>query len=191
MDHEQGFFTEADSAEVVAGRNAMAKDQRLREVMEVIVRHLHAAVKEIEPTEAEWMEAILFLTAVGQKCTDWRQEWILLSDTLGVSMLVDAINHRKPSGASPSTVLGPFHVGGAPELPMGADICRDGKGEPMRVSGRILDTRGNPVKGASSRASTRSPTTARSAGCSTGLAATRSAPRTCTTSSRRRVSSGW
>jgi catechol 1,2-dioxygenase len=140
-----GYFTEANSAEVVAKRNANAADPRLRAVMEMIVRKLHEAVKEIEPTEQEWMRAILFLTETGQTCTDWRQEWILLSDVLGVSMLVDAINHRKPSGASESTVLGPFHIAGAPELPMGADICRDAKGDPMRVRGRILDTNGNPV----------------------------------------------
>jgi catechol 1,2-dioxygenase len=146
--HETGYFTEETSADVVAGRMKNASDPRLRQVMEVIVRHLHAAVKEIEPTQDEWMKAILFLTETGHTCNDWRQEFILLSDTLGVSMLVDAINNRKPSGASPSTVLGPFHVTGAPELPMGADICKDGKGEPMRVSGRILDTAGRPVAGA-------------------------------------------
>ncbi|MCX7645928.1 MAG: intradiol ring-cleavage dioxygenase [Rhodobacteraceae bacterium] len=146
--HEQGYFTEENSAEVVIGRNRNARDARLKEVMAVIVRHLHAAVKEIEPTEEEWLKAIMFLTDTGHMCTEWRQEFILLSDTLGVSMLVDAINNRKPKGASESTVLGPFHVAGAPELPMGADICLDRKGEPMRVSGRILDTAGNPVAGA-------------------------------------------
>jgi catechol 1,2-dioxygenase len=146
--HELGYFTEANSAEVVTGRNRNAKDARLAQVMEVVTRHLHAAVKEIEPTQDEWLKAILFLTEVGHTCTDWRQEYILLSDTLGVSMLVDAINNRKPSGASPSTVLGPFHVPDAPELPMGSNICLDNKGEPMRLSGRILDTRGNPIAGA-------------------------------------------
>jgi catechol 1,2-dioxygenase len=78
-------------------------------------------------------------------CNEWRQEFILLSDVLGVSMLVDAINNRKPSGASESTVLGPFHVADAPELPMGANICRDSKGEDMVISGRILDTKGRPI----------------------------------------------
>lgn len=146
--HESGFFTEENSADVVIARNARAKDARLAEVMAVITRHLHAAVKEIEPTNEEWLAAIMFLTKTGHMCTDWRQEYILLSDTLGVSMLVDAINNRKPSGASPSTVLGPFHLPDAPEMEMGANICRDGKGEPMRVSGRILDTEGNPVAGA-------------------------------------------
>ncbi len=145
---EQGYFTEANSAEVVVGRNAKAKDARLAEVMDAVTRHLHAAVKEIEPTQEEWMAAIRFLTDVGHTCTDWRQEYILLSDTLGVSMLVDAINNRKPSGASESTVLGPFHVPDAPELPMGADICLDQKGEPMLVRGRITGTDGQPIAGA-------------------------------------------
>lgn len=145
---EQGYFTEENSADVVISRNAAAKDARLREVMEVIVRHLHAAVKEIEPTEEEWFKAIMFLTDTGHMCNEWRQEFILLSDTLGVSMLVDAINNRKPSGASESTVLGPFHVADAPELPLGADICLDQKGEPMLVRGRILSTDGNPIANA-------------------------------------------
>ena len=147
MDHERGYFTEADSADVVVGRNAKAENERLAQVMESITRHLHAAVKEIEPTEEEWMQAIQFLTRTGHLCDDWRQEFILLSDVLGVSMLVDAINNRKPSGASESTVLGPFHVGGVPELEMGANICLDGKGEPMLVKGRILDTSGAPIEG--------------------------------------------
>ena len=116
--------------------------------MEVITRKLHEAVKEIEPTQDEWFEAIMFLTRTGQICTEWRQEFILLSDVLGVSMLVDAINNRKPSGASESTVLGPFHVADAPELPMGANICLDQKGEDMFIHGRILDTEGKPIAGA-------------------------------------------
>jgi catechol 1,2-dioxygenase len=146
--HEKGFFTEENSVEVVTGRNRYAKDERLKQVMEVITRKLHEAVKEIEPTEKEWFEAIMFLTRTGQLCTDWRQEYILLSDVLGVSMLVDAINNRKPSGASESTVLGPFHVADAPIREMGDNICLDQKGEDMFVHGQILDTGGNPVAGA-------------------------------------------
>jgi hydroxyquinol 1,2-dioxygenase len=145
---EQGYFTEETSADVVISRNARATDARLAEVMAILIRHLHAAVKEIEPTEAEWFEAIRFLTATGHMCNDWRQEFILLSDVTGVSMLVDAINNRKPSGASESTVLGPFHVADAPELPMGADICLDRKGEPMLVEGTIHSTDGTPLAGA-------------------------------------------
>lgn len=145
---ETGYFTEANSAEVVVSRNAKAEDKRLAEVMAVIVRHLHAAVKEIEPSQEEWFKAIMFLTDTGHMCNEWRQEFILLSDVLGVSMLVDAINNRKPSGASESTVLGPFHVADAPELPLGADICLDQKGEPMLVKGRILSVDGTPLAGA-------------------------------------------
>lgn len=145
---EQGYFTEDTSAEVVISRNARAQDARLAEVMAVIVRHLHGAVKEIEPTQDEWFQAIQFLTATGHTCTDWRQEFILLSDVMGVSMLVDAINNRKPSGASESTVLGPFHLPDAPELPLGSDICLDQKGEPMLVKGRILGIDGAPIAGA-------------------------------------------
>ncbi|MDE1996638.1 MAG: intradiol ring-cleavage dioxygenase [Rhizobiaceae bacterium] len=146
--HEKGFFTEENSVEVVTGRNRHAKDERLKQVMEVVTRKMHEAVKEIEPTQDEWLQAILFLTRTGQICNEWRQEFILLSDVLGVSMLVDAINNRKPSGASESTVLGPFHVEGAPELEMGANICLDQKGEDMFISGRILGTDGKPIENA-------------------------------------------
>ncbi len=144
---ETGYFTEENSAEVVSDRNAAAEDARLKQVMEVVIRKLHEAVKEIEPTQDEWMQAIQFLTRTGHTCDDWRQEFILLSDVLGVSMLVDAINSRRPSGASENTVLGPFHVGGAPEYPMGANICLDQKGEDMLVKGRVTDTAGNPLEG--------------------------------------------
>lgn len=146
--HEKGFFTEETSIEVVTGRNKLAEDERFKQIMDVVIRKLHEAVKEIEPTQDEWMQAIQYLTDTGHTCTDWRQEYILLSDVLGVSMLVDAINNRKPSGASESTVLGPFHIEGAPELEMGANICLDAKGEDMVVSGRVLDTEGKPVKDA-------------------------------------------
>ena len=84
------YFEEETSVEVVNARMGADIDPRLREIMGVIVKHLHAAVKEIEPTHEEWLKAIQFLTEVGQTCTEWRQEFILLSDTLGVSMLVDS-----------------------------------------------------------------------------------------------------
>lgn len=143
----KAYFTEANSAEVVTGQNVNAKDARLQQVMDVITRHLHAAVKEIEPTQEEWFKAIQFLTATGHTCDDWRQEFILLSDVLGVSMLVDAINSRRPDGASENTVLGPFHVADAPEYPMGTNICLDAKGEDMVVRGRVLDVDGAPLNG--------------------------------------------
>ena len=114
----------------------------------MIVRHLHAAVKEIEPTQEEWFAAIQFLTKTGHTCTDWRQEFILLSDILGVSMLVDAINSRRPTGATENTVLGPFHVADAPVLANGTNICLDQKGEPMVVRGRVTDVvTGKPLAG--------------------------------------------
>ena len=146
--HEKGYFTEADSAEVVTGRNANAKDERLRQIMDVVIRHLHEAAKEIEPTQEEWFKAIQFLTATGHMCDDWRQEFILLSDVLGVSMLVDAINNRKPSGATETTVLGPFHVADAPARENGADICLDGKGEPLVIHGKVTSVDGTPIEGA-------------------------------------------
>jgi catechol 1,2-dioxygenase len=145
---EAGYFTEANSAEVVISRNARAQDPRLKEVMASAVRHLHAFVKEVEPTHAEWNLALDFLTKTGQICNDWRQEWILFSDILGVSMLVDAINNRKPSGATETTVLGPFHVSNAPRYPNGGNICLDGKGQPMLVTGTVKDTEGRPIAGA-------------------------------------------
>jgi len=95
-------------------------DPRLKEVMTSVITHLHAVVKEVEPTDEEWRQAIDFLTQVGHWCDDRRQEFILLSDTLGVTMLVDTVTHRKPAGTTESTVLGPFHVHGAPKLPFGA-----------------------------------------------------------------------
>ena len=116
--------------------------------MTSLINHLHAFIKDVEPTNEEWMAGIKFLTDTGHMCTDWRQEFILLSDTLGVSMLVETINNRKPSGATETTVLGPFHIAGAPHLPNGANICLDGKGEPMLVKGRVTDLQGKPIAGA-------------------------------------------
>ena len=104
------YFEEATSVDVVNARMSPDVEPRLREIMAVLVKHLHAAVKEIEPTHEEWLAAIHFLTDTGHMCTEWRQEFILLSDTLGVSMLVDAINNRRPSGATENTILGPFYV---------------------------------------------------------------------------------
>ncbi|WP_415919842.1 intradiol ring-cleavage dioxygenase [Tateyamaria sp. SN6-1] len=143
----QGYFTEENSADVVISQIADTADPRLAEVIAALTRHMHAAIKEIEPTQEEWLAAIMFLTKTGHMSDDWRQEFILLSDVLGVSMLVDAINNRKPSGASESTVLGPFHVPDVPELPMGSNICLDGKGQPMLIKGRILNTDGAPIAG--------------------------------------------
>lgn len=144
-----GYFDEAHSVEVVNARMGKDIDPRLRQVMAVLVKHLHAAIKEIEPTHDEWLSAIKFLTETGQMCNEWRQEYILLSDVIGVSMLVDAINHRRPSGATPNTILGPFYIPDAPHYENGANICLDGKGEPLVVTGRVLNTQGEPLPNAS------------------------------------------
>jgi protocatechuate 3,4-dioxygenase beta subunit len=141
--------TEDDITAEVLRRFDATPDPRLREIMRALVRHLHAFVKDVQLTEPEWFAAIQFLTDAGQMCTDRRQEFILLSDTLGVSMVVDLINHRKPEGATESTVFGPFHRDGAPELPPGGDIApRDAQGTPAIVSGRVLDPEGRPIAGA-------------------------------------------
>ncbi|WP_321367417.1 intradiol ring-cleavage dioxygenase [uncultured Celeribacter sp.] len=142
------YFEERKSVEVVNGRIGADVPERLADVMRSLVEHLHAFVKDVELTEEEWAVAIEFLTATGQICSEERQEYILLSDVLGVSMLVDAIQNRKPAGATPSTVFGPFHVEGAPERAMGSDISLDGKGERCLFEGRVLDLEGNPIEGA-------------------------------------------
>src|SRR6202795_3558610 len=118
------------TAEVLA-RFSATPDPRLRQIMLSLISHLHAFVKEVELTEAEWFQAIEILTEAGKTCSDKRQEFILFSDTLGVSMVVDLISHREPDGATESTVFGPFHRLGAPDLPIGGDIApRDKSGVP-------------------------------------------------------------
>jgi len=141
-------LTEANLTDAVLGKLEGATDPRLKQIMASLIKHLHAFVREVELTEEEWLTGIQFLTATGQKCDDKRQEYILLSDTLGVSMLVDAINHRKPSGATESTVLGPFYVSGAPEMPLGANIAEGVNGEPTYFSGRVRSSDGKPIAGA-------------------------------------------
>ena len=142
------YFTEANSVEAFCTRMTDGVDPRFRQIMESLVTHLHAFVKDVELTREEWETAIGFLTATGQKCSGDRQEYILLSDVLGVSMLVDAVNSRRPANATENTVQGPFHVAGAPELPMGSNISLDCKGESCHFVGRVIDCDGNPVAGA-------------------------------------------
>ncbi|WP_037683840.1 dioxygenase [Streptomyces griseus] len=123
-------------------------DPRLRELLASLTRHLHAFVRETEPTMAEWEKAVDFLTTTGQTCTDTRQEFVLLSDVLGVSMLVETINSDRDGGATESTVLGPFHMTESPARVLGADIDLAGGGEPCVVSGRVLSRDGTPLPGA-------------------------------------------
>src|SRR5580692_1825242 len=141
--------TEDDITAEALQRFSQTPDPRLRRIMLSLIRHLHAFVKEVELTEAEWFEAIEILTAAGKMCSDRRQEFILFSDTLGVSMVVDLLDHRKPDGATESTVFGPFHRLGAPEMPAGGNIAdRDHTGTPAVISGRVLDLDGKPIAGA-------------------------------------------
>jgi len=142
-------MTEQGLTDAVIGRMQAASDPRLRQLIEALVRHLHDFARETRLTPEEWLQAIRFLTATGQTCDDKRQEFILLSDTLGLSMLVDALNNRREGGETPSTVLGPFYVEGAPDLPMGSDIAAATEGgEKTLVSGRVLDGHGRPIAGA-------------------------------------------
>src|SRR3984885_8788306 len=130
-------------------RVSATPDPRLRQIMLSLINHLHAFVKEAELTETEWFQAIEILTEAGKMCSDKRQEFILFSDTLGVSMVVDLIGHRKPEGATESTVFGPFHRLGALDMPPGGNIAhRDTVGVPTLVSGRVLDLDGKPIAGA-------------------------------------------
>ena len=140
--------TEENLTEAVL-RQMNAQNPRVQQVATSLVRHLHAFIREVEPTEEEWFTAIDFLTRTGQKCDDKRQEFILLSDTLGVTMLVDAINHRMAEGATETTVTGPFHAT-ALEMDNGAMIARGPeveRGNQAVVRGRVVDVNGNPLAG--------------------------------------------
>src|ERR1700681_3514248 len=141
--------TEDNITATVLTRFAATPDPRLRQIMLGLIKHLHEFVKEVELTEAEWFQAIEILTEAGKMCSDKRQEFILFSDTLGVSMVVDLIGHLKPEGATESTVFGPFHRLGAPDMPMGGTIAhRDQTGAPALVGARVLDLDGKPIAGA-------------------------------------------
>jgi hydroxyquinol 1,2-dioxygenase len=140
--------TEEQITQNVLNSVAEAPNPRLKEVMTSLISHLHAFIREVGLTEEEWALGIQFLTRTGQMCDDKRQEFILLSDISGVSMLVDAINHGATDGVTESTVFGPFYRGGAQELPMGATISQDGRGEPAVVMGRVLSTDGTPIPAA-------------------------------------------
>jgi len=142
------YFTVKDSVKVVQDRAGPKANKRAKVLVNSLVKHLHAFVKETKPTMEEWMYGIKFLTKTGHLSTDWRQEFILLSDTLGISMLVETLNNHKQSGETESTVLGPFHVSDAPNYDNGSNICLDGKGEPVWVRGRVSNAKGKPIAGA-------------------------------------------
>jgi hydroxyquinol 1,2-dioxygenase len=123
-------------------------DERLRTILVALATHLHDFAREVRLTEAEWERGIRFLTDTGRMCSDVRQEFILLSDVLGLSMLTIAMNHAKPAGATEATVFGPFYVPDAPACEDGADIAGDAPGEPLAVDVRVLSEDGTPVPGA-------------------------------------------
>ncbi len=143
-------LTEENVTEAVL-EQIRAKDPRTQQIVTSLIKHLHAFVREVEPTELEWFKGIEFLTRTGHITDEKRQEFILLSDTLGVTILVDAINHRKEEGKTESTVFGPFWVPNALEMENGAHIDRgpeNERGAPAVVRGRITDMNGKPIAGA-------------------------------------------
>jgi protocatechuate 3,4-dioxygenase beta subunit len=142
------FFSVKDSVKVVQDRAGAKANKRVQEITNSLVKHLHAFIKESNITLDEWMYGIQFLTKTGHLSTDWRQEFILLSDTLGVSMLVESLNNHKMSGETESTVLGPFYIPNAPHYAKGANICLDGKGEPVYIHGKVTDAKGRAISGA-------------------------------------------
>lgn len=139
---------EHNITDAVIARLGECQDVRLKEVMTSLVRHLHGFVRDVRLTEREWEQSIRFLTATGHTCDDKRQEFILLSDVLGVSMLTVAMNQSCPAGATEATVFGPFHVDDAPRCDSGADIARGAPGGPLDVDIEVVDLQGQPVVGA-------------------------------------------
>jgi hydroxyquinol 1,2-dioxygenase len=138
----------ADAALTDAVVEAFTTEGRFTTVMTSLVRHLHAFASEVELTEEEWFAGIDFLTRAGHITDDKRQEFILLSDVLGLSMLVVGINNRRPPEATESTVFGPFFVEGSPGYENGDDLANGAPGEPCDVFGRVVDVAGKPVPGA-------------------------------------------
>lgn len=140
---DQNTITEA-----VLARHAPTMDPRFRQIMTSLVNHLHAFAREVHLTEEEWFKGIEFLTRCGHITDDKRQEFILLSDVLGLSMLTVAMNNDKPAGCTEATVFGPFHVEGAPHYELGTDIANGARGIPCLVRGTVRGIGGEPVPGA-------------------------------------------
>jgi protocatechuate 3,4-dioxygenase beta subunit len=141
-------FSESNSAELVAERLYGHADGRLHGFMVSFISHLHKLIRETRPSQADWRRTMEFLTDVGHASDGRRQEWVLLSDLLGVTALIEEINTRRPRGATPNTVRGPFYRADAPRLPLGANICLDGVGPVLSVMGTVRDLDGQPVAGA-------------------------------------------
>jgi hydroxyquinol 1,2-dioxygenase len=143
------YATEDTLTDAVTERWSGTPEPRLRQIMTALVRHSHAFVREVEPTQQEFFAAVDFLTRTGKMCTDKRQEFILLSDVLGIEMLVDAINNRLPTGATPTTIEGPFYVADAPEMRDGASMAEGAPGIACFMVGMVRGTGGEPIAGAS------------------------------------------
>jgi hydroxyquinol 1,2-dioxygenase len=141
-------FDEKSITQAVIGRLSRSDDPRFKHVMTSLITHLHDFVREVELTEAEWLAAIQYLTDVGRTCTSKRQEFILLSDTLGVSVLVITLNHPADEDSAESTVLGPVYWEDAPDLPLGSNLAEGVKGEPAFYSGRVLGVDGRALENA-------------------------------------------
>lgn len=141
-------FSETTATEAVIRSFSQTPDDRLKLILSSLSVHLHDFIRDIEPTQREWEQGIEFLTAVGHMCDDLRQEFILLSDVLGVSMLVDAINNRKPAGATESTVLGPFHVIDSPVRELGSNIALTDDTATCVVTGTVRSVDSSPIPGA-------------------------------------------
>ena len=124
------------------------KDARFKQILTSLTKHLHDFARDVKLTEEEWMQGIEYLTAVGQKCDAKRQEMILLSDTLGLSMLVVALNHKKPAGCTEATVFGPFHTDRAAEFKNGDDLSMGAAGEPAFIRGTVRAPDGKPIPNA-------------------------------------------
>lgn len=134
--------------QAVIERLANTPNPRLKVILTSLVTHLHAFVRDVRLTEEEWFQGIEFLTATGQKCTSTRQEFILLSDVLGLSMLTVAMQNDKPQGCTESTVFGPFHVPNAPQYENGADIANGASGQPCHVHGFVRGKGGEAIANA-------------------------------------------
>ena len=145
---EEQRAREAELVERVEQSFEGADDERLKQIMQALVRHLHGFVREVRLTEPEWNAAVQFLTDCGRITTDKRQEFILLSDVLGISMQVIGVNNEAYQDATEATVFGPFFVPGAPLIQPGGDMAFGAPGEPCWVVGRVTDTNGTPIPGA-------------------------------------------
>ncbi|KQV64402.1 dioxygenase [Rhizobium sp. Root1220] len=141
-------FSEANSAEAFAERLTLDSDAKAAKIIAATVSHIHDLIKKFRPTQDEWREVIAFLTDVGHASDERRQEWVLLSDLTGSSALVEEINSRRPTGATPNTIRGPFFRDDAPERVSGSSISLDGLGEPLMVSVKVQDLDGLPIEGA-------------------------------------------